>query len=83
MHFLRWLCSNFDFALYLECKNNTYGPNCTLACGHCHGGENCDPTRGGICEGCSSGWRGPRCDEGAFQSKYYIAENKHTTGILN
>lgn len=66
MYFLRWLCFNFDFVLYLECKNNIYGLNCILVCGYCYGGENCDFICGGICEGCFSGWRGFCCDEGVF-----------------
>lgn len=50
----------------VACGNNTYGPNCAKTCGNCSYfyGEQCHHVTGFCPRGCSSGFKGARCDQG-------------------
>ncbi|XP_046554705.1 uncharacterized protein LOC124264029 isoform X2 [Haliotis rubra] len=41
------------------CPNGKYGLNCVAQCGHCNG--SCDVVDGRCLQGCTHGYRGPRC----------------------
>nr|XP_034322152.1 protein draper isoform X3 [Crassostrea gigas] len=47
------------------CTNNTYGPNCSMTCGHCLYlyGEKCNHVTGQCPRGCASGFQGDLCVE--------------------
>ncbi|XP_052695321.1 uncharacterized protein LOC128173685 isoform X2 [Crassostrea angulata] len=47
------------------CNNNTYGPNCSMTCGHCLYlyGEKCNHVTGQCPRGCASGFQGDLCVE--------------------
>ena len=54
------------FALYLVCRNNTYGSDCSLSCGNCLYlyGEQCHHVTGHCPRDCVTGFQGDRCMEG-------------------
>ena len=47
-----------------ECKDNTYGMECTLVCGNCLNGEQCNHVNGSCPNGCAKGTHGDKCDKG-------------------
>lgn len=57
--------SNFAFVI-LACRNNTYGPACTMACGNCLYlyGEQCNHVTGHCPRGCPEGFKGDLCNDG-------------------
>ncbi|XP_078327414.1 uncharacterized protein LOC144623109 isoform X2 [Crassostrea virginica] len=46
-----------------KCKNNTYGQDCSLYCGHCSGFESCNHINGSCMKGCGDGYKGETCTE--------------------
>lgn len=56
---------NFAFVI-LACRNNTYGPACTMACGNCLYlyGEQCNHVTGHCPRGCPEGFKGDLCNNG-------------------
>ena len=53
-------------ALYLVCRNNTYGSECSQTCGNCLYlyGEQCHHVTGHCPRDCVTGFQGDRCMEG-------------------
>ena len=50
------------------CRNNTYGPGCSLKCGNClyQNEEQCHHVTGQCPSECAEGYKGKRCDEGTI-----------------
>ncbi|KAK7481914.1 hypothetical protein BaRGS_00026822, partial [Batillaria attramentaria] len=54
-----------------ECDATHYGQDCREKCGHCNGGERCNPHTGVCPRGCAPGWRPDdkcqtRCEAGTY-----------------
>ncbi|XP_046552084.1 multiple epidermal growth factor-like domains protein 10 [Haliotis rubra] len=56
------------------CPNGKYGLNCAAQCGHCNG--SCDVVDGRCLQGCSHGYRGPRCLRVIGQSRNPRIQNR-------
>lgn len=52
--------------VYLVCSNQTYGQDCSSACGKCLNGETCHHVSGLCPHGCSEGVKGDKCEEGRY-----------------
>ena len=48
----------------IECKDNTYGTECTKVCGNCLSGKQCNHVNGSCPDGCDKGTHGDKCDIG-------------------
>ncbi|XP_025109077.1 multiple epidermal growth factor-like domains protein 11 [Pomacea canaliculata] len=56
---------------------NSYGRNCATPCGHCAGGQSCDPVNGRCTGGgCEAGWTGDNCNISCPRGYYGHACNK-------
>ena len=57
------------------CETNFYGPECSMSCGNCAGGEACNHIDGICLSGCEPGWVVGLCSQGMF----YVCVNYHGT----
>ena len=55
----------------IECKDNTYGMECTKVCGNCLNGEQCNHVNGSCPDGCDKGTHGDKCDIGWYYCYFY------------
>ena len=54
-----------------ECKDNTYGMDCSMVCGNCLNGEQCNHVNGSCHDGCDKGTHGDKCDIGWYNCYFY------------
>ena len=75
----KWcICTGFSEPLLLSqstrslsffspaCETNFYGPECSMSCGNCAGGEACNHIDGICPSGCEPGWIEGLCSQGKF-----------------
>jgi hypothetical protein len=53
-----------DFKYTPECSDNHYGPDCSQTCGKCREDKQCHHINGSCSDGCDTGYKGDKCDEG-------------------
>lgn len=68
--------SNFVFVIS-ACRNNTYGPACSMACGNCLYlyGEQCNHVTGHCPRGCPEGSKGDMCNDGKITGTVRVEKN--------
>lgn len=48
------------------CGNGTYGPDCSVLCGHCLNQNDCHYVNGSCLTGCNTGFQGKFCNSSKF-----------------
>ena len=64
---------------YSECRNGTFGVDCSQTCGFCLDREPCNKETG-VCEvGCAAGYHGDKCTLGEYCNEYKLFMYKQLT----